>query len=382
MNEIRATLENLYRTPGPWTSVYLDASGAGPDPRGFAMSKRNSISHRLEQAGAPRADIDAVVEALVDPTGVPAPVARLLLVKDGEVRLDEALPGPVQVAEFAEHGQIPDLVPVLRHHPVDFEYLVVQVGHDAGDITLCTTADARPAGQEHVQGRADTLQKVRGNGWSDANYDRHVVDVWTHNEGEVAQRVDALVVEHNPRFVLAAGEEVGLAIFTDRLSEASRKVLRTVVVDARPSDASDQRLREAIDRAVAGELEALRAQALDGLRERTAGEAAREALGVGEVVHALQQGQVDTLLLLDANGAADRAPELDERTVLALDAEPWVATAPEEAASAQVLEKVPAPSGLVRAAVLTGATVLFAPPEELPPHVGAAASLRWSAQAS
>ena len=370
----------LYQEPGPWTSVYLDASGDTSDPRGQAASKRNSVSHALEQAGAPQADIEAVVEALWTPTGMPAPASRLLLAKDGEVRLDRGLPGAVRVGEFAEFGPVPDLVPLVRHRPVQFEYLVVLVGHDAGEVLLCTTSTFQAAEREHVQGRADTLQKVRAGGWSEANYQRHVVDVWTHNEGEVADRVEAIVTERHPRFIVAAGEDNGLALFLDRLSAGTRAITRGVAVDARPSNASGERIDNEIRTAFEEELKALRARARELIRPRAQGESPVEALGIGEVVHALQQAQVELLLLVDGAGDAHANDELEDRRVYVLDRAPWVATAPEDAGEAQVIGRVRAPVGLVRAAALTDAMVMVVPADELPPHAPAAALLRWPAQ--
>lgn len=374
-------MHELYLEPGPWSSVYVDASGDTADPRGQAASRRNSISHSLEQAGAPQADIDAIIEALATPTGVPAPASRLVLARGGEVRFDRGLPGAVRVGEFAEHGPVPDLVPLVRHRPVEFEYLVVLIGHDAGDLLLCTTGVSIPTESEHVQGRADTLQKVRSGGWSEANYQRHVVDVWTHNEGEVAQRVEAIVEQRHPRFVVVAGETAGLALFVDRLSTGTRAITRQVAVDARPSDASSKRLDAEIRTAVEDELKSLRARARDVIRPRSQGESQNEALGIGEVVHALGQAQVELLLLVDGAGDAAAVDELEERRVFVLDGPPWVATAPEDAGEATVLGRVRAPVGLVRAAALTDAAVMVVPAAELPPHTPAAALLRWPAQA-
>ena len=374
-------MRELYEESGPWASVYVDASGDTADPRGQAASKRNSIAHALEQAGAPRADIDAIVEALAAPTGVSAPASRLVLARGGEVRFDRGLPGAVRVGEFAEFGPVPDLVPLVRHRPVAFEYLVVLVGHDAGDVLLCTTGSEEPQAREHVQGRADTLQKVRAGGWSEANYQRHVVDVWTHNEGEVAARVDALVSERHPRFVVAAGEEAGLALFLGKLSAGTREITRGVPVDARPSDASSERLDAEIGAAIDDELSLLRERARELIRPRAAGESPVEALGVGEVVHALQQSQVELLLLVDGAGDAHANDELDGRRVYVLDRAPWVASAPEDAGEAEIVGRVRASVGLVRAAVLTDATVMVVPADELPAHAPVAALLRWPAQA-
>jgi hypothetical protein len=89
------------------------------------------------------------------------------------------------------------------------------------------------------------------------------------------------------------------------------------------------------------------------------------------VVHALQQAQVDVLIFNDAG--------LSERTLLALDAEPWIAAAEEESLAANVLGKVPAPAALLRAAALTDARVMLVPGPVLPAAVDVAALLRWPA---
>ena len=69
--------------------------------------------------------------------------------------------------------------------------------------------------------------------------------------------------------------------------------------------------------------------------------------------------------------------DLTERTVLALNAEPWLATSEEESLGAEVLGKVPAAAALLRAAALTDARVELVPSAALPDGVEIAALLRW-----
>jgi hypothetical protein len=103
---------------------------------------------------------------------------------------------------------------------------------------------------------------------------------------------------------------------------------------------------------------------------RKAGEGQRtSAAGLGATVDALRQGQVETLLLDPA--------ALDGRDLLALDAAPWVAMAPEEATGAEVLADVPATQALLRAGALTDADVLVVDAERLARPDGVAALLRW-----
>lgn len=86
-------------------------------------------------------------------------------------------------------------------------------------------------------------------------------------------------------------------------------------------------------------------------------------------MHALAQGQAEVVLI--------DPTVLLEHDLLALDAEPWVATAPEDKLDANVLEDIVATAAIVRAAVLTNARVRFVDPDEIGVGVGVVAALRW-----
>jgi hypothetical protein len=110
---------------------------------------------------------------------------------------------------------------------------------------------------------------------------------------------------------------------------------------------------------------------------------ANGARGVADVVSALRQAQVDTLVL--------NARELGvDGTLEALDAEPWVARDADDRLGANVIEQVSIAEGLARAAVLTGASVLVqeadepAEGEPMPerPEPQPVAVLRWPREAS
>jgi hypothetical protein len=78
---------------------------------------------------------------------------------------------------------------------------------------------------------------------------------------------------------------------------------------------------------------------------------------------------VEVLILDDA--------ALSEQSLLALDAEPWIAAAREETLAAGLLGEAPAPAALLRAAALTDSRVLLVPASVLPEGVDVAALLRW-----
>src|SRR5258707_6150659 len=79
-------LAELLMRPGSWTTLYVDGPDGAPGPARTA--RRTSIRNRLERAGAPKADVEAALDALPD-EGPPAPSSHVVLVHDGTVELDE-----------------------------------------------------------------------------------------------------------------------------------------------------------------------------------------------------------------------------------------------------------------------------------------------------
>ncbi|WP_166804847.1 Vms1/Ankzf1 family peptidyl-tRNA hydrolase [Cryobacterium sp. Sr8] len=199
------------------------------------------------------------------------------------------------------------------------------------------------------------MSKVQAGGWSHARYQRATEEVWRANAEEVGNTVDRMVREHEPAFVIVSGDARARELLLEDLAPESLDRVVEVPTHTRAAGASSEALDAEIDIRLEEELERDRQ---DVLARSATGGGRRGERGLGPVVHALQQAQVETLLL---------DPRRDERSLLALDGPPWIATEPGERLSTQVLDEVPAIEGLARAAVLTGARVLFLNPEPADP---------------
>ncbi|WP_309066035.1 baeRF2 domain-containing protein [Microbacterium sp.] len=339
-------LERLIATPAAWTCVYTD--GPQGEPPGSVESRMRSLKDRLLQAGAPEADADAVTAALSSGEDVSAPSARWLLVRDGEVVVDEAFDAARLGQECVVHGGYPEIVPLLRHLSAERRILVVETERDGARLTVERVGRAGPETTQEVEGENEMITKVQAGGWSHSRYQRHAEDHWQHNQSEVAYAVNRLVRERRPEHVFVSGDVRARQLLLERLDGASRELVVEVDADTRAAGSDDTRLRDAIDDTLAGARRGEVAQA----RERAAVADAREgATGVADVVAALQQAQVDTLVL-------DPRMSDGDATLLALDAEPWVAVAEADAFDATGTP-LPVLEALARAAVLTGARVVF-----------------------
>ncbi|MBF0815244.1 hypothetical protein E4U02_02315 [Microbacterium paludicola] len=232
----------------------------------------------------------------------------------------------------------------------------METAREGARLSLREAHRGASGASQEIEGRTDSLKKVQAGGWSHRRYQNHSEDIWEHNQAEVAEAVDRLVREHRPRFVVVAGDVRARQLLLERLAAASRELVLEVDVHTKAEGSDD----EALDEAVAEAVSAAIGGDIDDARRRAAErDGAAGARGVGEVIDALQQARVDTLVL-DAR-LADAGEDGD--SLAALDAEPWVARTELDELPAGSLGYLPAAEALARAAVLSGARVLIAEEE-------------------
>jgi hypothetical protein len=359
----------LFKKDGPWITVYVDASTGTVDTLRAAEVLPDRVREALDQQGASDADLAAVEEAVVPATGLPAPVSRFVLVRAGNIELNEVLPGPLQGPQVVEVGLIPNLVPLLRHRGDDFPYVVAEVGRDGGEIRLQHARRDGVVEERAVEGERENLKKVPTGGWSQGRYQHHTEEIWRRNADEIAAEIDRVVRAAKARLLIIAGDIRARELVLDQLAEASRSIASTVDSHTRTGGADREALRTEIAKRVAEVWARQQEAILERLATLQGQQHVEAAAGLGEVVNALQQAQVGTLLLEET--------ALQDHKVQALTEEPWVATAGEQPVTGQVLGKLAAPPALVRAAALTDARVLFVPPGVLPGGKEVAAVLRW-----
>lgn len=360
----------LYRLGGPWCTAYVDAGTGTVDTLEAADVRPGNIRATLEAAGASPADLDAMEQALQPEAGVPSPVSRFVLVHQGKAELNEVLPGDRVGAERISVDPIPDLLPLVKHRPEEFPYVVAEVSREHGEIRLHYAGAGAPASTQEVQGESEHVSKFQGGGWAHLRFQHHTEDVWRRNADQMAEEIDRVVSSSGARLVVLAGDIHARRLVQEQLSKASQALVSVIDSHTHTAGADNALLEDQVNQRVAEQWATEQQEIMDRLAMQEGQANPESATGIGAVVHALQQAQVEVLILDEA--------ALSERTLLALDAEPWIATAEEESLGANVLGKVPAPAALLRAAALTDARVLLVPGPVLPDGADVAALLRWS----
>lgn len=361
---------DLYRLPGPWCTAYVAAGTGTVDTLEAGDVRQGNAQAQLEAQGATSADIEAMEQALKPAAGVPSPASRFVLVHEGKTEVNEVLPGELVLQERMEVEPVPDLLPLVKHRPEVFRYLVAEVSREHGEIRLYRTGTSVPGSVQEVEGTSEHVHKFHGGGWSQLRFQHHTEEVWRRNADEVAGEIDRVASASGARLIVLAGDIRARGLVKDNLSEASRALVSEVDSHTHTAGADSADLEDEVSRRVA-ELWADEQQAvLDRLAVQEGQPNRESAQGIEAAVNAFQQAQVECLIMDDA--------ALSERTLLALDAQPWIATARDEAPAAGILGEVPAPAALLRAAALTDARVLLVPGPVLPDGVQVAALLRWT----
>ncbi|MGN6742446.1 MAG: baeRF2 domain-containing protein [Amnibacterium sp.] len=367
---LRARLTEVVRQRGRWTTVYLDLSTDRENPEGLQESRRRSVRDRMTERGASDVAAQAVFDRLATPSGLPSPYSRYLLVRDDEIAVDEAIPGTPIAEEIVSVGPIPLLAPLIRGGVEDFAYLVVQVSRDGGDIQVHRTGAFFPEHSTTLQGRTDTLHKIKGGGWAQLNMQEHVEEIWKQTQGELSVEIDRLVLEHRPRLLVIAGDIRARGLLLDTLADRSRSIAVELPKDTRSAGADPAALAEFAGQQITALLDRDQRDVLDLLHTRLGQERSAASAGLVAVTEALRQAQADTVLLdIDA---------LEGSELLALDDVPWLAAGAGDVAAADVVASVAAAEALIRAALVTDATVLTARAADLN-GAPAAALLRWPA---
>jgi hypothetical protein len=283
---------------GPFASVFFDDSHDTEDAGRQLDLKLREIAGRLGEQGADEATVEAIVAAVRDGERPVGRSGRGVVAAGGRVVLDRGLADP-PVAQVVRVSPLPYLLPFLSHGSAGVPYLLVTVDNRGADL-VSHDRDGREVATETVTGEDSPLHKVRGGGLAHTSMQASVEETRNQNLEDVAGRVAERVAALHPGLVLLAGEQQSRRALHTKLPPAVREVTRELSAGSRAEGASREDLEQEIHTALAGH----RLRQLDDLAERFRiglGRADGLAVtGVAEVVTALAEANVDTLLIGDA----------------------------------------------------------------------------------
>lgn len=367
----------LYRREGQWCTALVDVSLGTTAAQEAVDALPEKVRKILGSQQATEADILALTEVLVPAAGHASPVARFVAVNNGEVVLDEVISGLNVQTPDINCGPFPNLVALARARGGQFPYLVAEASKDGGEVRLYHSSVKGVEESRGVTGdpeEAHHARKVPGR-YDEPKNQSSTEEIWRRNAEDLAQQIDELARDHQVRLIVLAGDIKARELVASKLGAANKPITSILEQHTRTGGADQrafaQAVQEKVDEVLGRDLQELSAR----VSNRSGNGRTDLALGFESVVAALQQAQVETVLVSEYQ---------DDQTLIALKADPWLLSEEAEDHAELVIGSWPAPEVLLRATALTDASIRYVPAGVLPGGVGIAALLRWpqTAQAS
>lgn len=360
-------LAPLYDVDGPYASAYLDTSRDSEDAARAIDLRWQGLHNELANDGADEVTLDAMAAEVGGHRSESGRHGQVLIAARGKVILNAVLPEPPQ-QDRATWSALPDLLPFVSQLGTRVPHVVAVVDRVGADISVHGQHDETRS----VEGGDYPIRKVSAGGWSEQRFQRRAENLWEHNATDVANAVDKAVRDIGARLVVLAGDVRARAALRDHLSSHSLDLLVEVDEGARGAGAAAEPLEEKVSRLVA-EVAARDAEQAVGRFAQERGQHDRAAEGLSDVLRALQQSAVDTLLLYSDSTALESEVWIGRgATQVSLTAEEmWQLGVPDPAHAR-------AGSALVRAAAGTGADLLIVAPGQADLADGVGAVLRYA----
>ncbi|MCZ7437973.1 Vms1/Ankzf1 family peptidyl-tRNA hydrolase [Micromonospora sp. WMMC241] len=358
-------LRPLYDRPGPWCSVYLDASRDTHDSRPQVDLRWRALKGDLLAQGADQVTVEAVEEVVRRHEPMPGDYGIAVFASRGRVVLTEYLSAP-PLRDLATWAALPHTMPLVAQRGEQVAWVRVLADRSGADA-MAVSAGGVPR-RAHVTGRQSRqLRRVQPGGWSQSRYQRAAMEAWHHNAGDAAAATADLAERVGADVVVVAGDIRATGMIAAQLPERWQDVLVRTDAGARTGGADDTLMDDLTVQTVAEVADRRIAAALDrfGVQEDV-------GAGLDAVVAALQRNQVDTMLIVDdasADGELWVGPEPTE-----------IATDPAQLADMSVADpqRVRADAALLRALIGTDADLTVLAPEEAPELTdGVGAVLRY-----
>ena len=310
-------LRELYQRPGPWASVYLDATHNTADGDQAVGLRWRGLREQLAAQGADEETLAAMDLAVnsgqaidtVPSVGPPAGSGRVglaVFATHGRVALAQPLPRP-PVRESATWSRRPQTGPLVAGAAEQVRWVRAVVDRTGGTLTAADAGHLRidrdvPTAEEYPK------HKSGQGGWSQLNFERSTVTVWDRNVHNVVDAVTEAADRMGADVVIVAGDVRARQMLIDRLPK--RMAGRVVESDVgnRAAGGDPSTLDNVTAEAVARVARDRRMELLDRYRMDLSRGRARE--GVAPVSEAAWHASMDVLLLSDDSQFAGSEPPL------------------------------------------------------------------------
>ncbi|RAO34409.1 hypothetical protein PSN13_03276 [Micromonospora saelicesensis] len=358
-------LRPLYDRPGPWCSVYLDASADTEDAHPALDLRWRALERSLAEQGADEANIAALDRVVRGHDPMVGDYGLAVFASHGRVVLSEFLSAP-PLRDLAHVGPLPHVMPLLAQRGEQVAWVRVLADRTGADA-IAISAGGVPRKAHVVGGETFPLRKPQPGGWSQDIYQKAAMEAWHRNAGDVTAATVDLAEKVGAEVVVVAGDVRATGMIAAQMPERWQDLMVRTDAGSRAAGADLTLLDDLTVQTIAEIADQRISAALDkfGVQEDVGG-------GLDAVVSALQRNQVDTMIIVDDPSANGELWIGAQPTEIAVD--------PGQLAAMSVADpqRVRADAALVRALVGTDAALTVLGPDEAPDLTdGVGAVLRY-----
>lgn len=295
--QIPDSISALYSRPGPFASVYLDATRASESGDTEVGLRWRGLREKLAEAGVDDKTLQAIDEAAGAHLEVAGRHGQFIVAAGGEVLLDEVTRRP-PLRELGRWSPLPHVLPFLVDRSTQVPHLIVLIDRTGADVH--TVLDDIHSEQTAVEGGAQyPLRKTGRDAWNERAFQNRVDNAWETNSKEVAQAINHQLPPE-AQVVLLAGDVRARNMVSDELSKVLPQRVKVQQLDhgARAEGASREALDAEVHAALLRHIWAERHDILARLQQAV-GRHDYAVTGISAVMDALRKAQVDTLVLSD-----------------------------------------------------------------------------------
>jgi len=301
-------LRPLLEQEGPYLSMIVPAPSQSADAaQRFEIECKNVLKE--VSADWPEDDavaLDAALHELPHDAGDAVIAIRRV---DGLMHV-EFIENGVDQGRLDE-GPLPRLAPLIEARQRTIAHVMVDTDLSGADITAFDGGTV--IATEGVDGETEHIHRGHPGGWSQRRFQQRAENTWDDNANDVADAAATLAEQTNARLIVVVGPTRAQSMVADALCE--RTQIPVEKVEAGEVDDAAAEITRLTANVAATDVTDL----LDQVREGVG--TGRSSTSSKQVLEALEQGRVETLLVHDDDDASvtdtDGGPRLINRAIAA-----------------------------------------------------------------
>lgn len=284
-------LRPLLDSEGPFLSMIVPAPSQSSDAAHRFETERKNVLKQVSSAW-PEDDVASLEAAMGEIPHDAGDAVIAIRSRDGQMHV-EFIENGVDRGRLDE-GPLPRLAPLIEARQRTIAHVMVDTDLSGADITAFDGGTV--IATDGVEGETEFIHRGHPGGWSQRRFQQRAENTWEDNAHDVADAAATLAAQTNARLILVVGPTRAQSMVAEALAERVQIPVEKVAAGGVDEAAAE------ITRLTADVAATDTKQLLEQVREGVG--TGRSSTSSKQVLEALEQGRVETLLVHDDGDSA------------------------------------------------------------------------------